>query len=71
MIDIKCDDCGDTIEVRDYCYCEKCFDNKEDEIEKKEKQIEELENEVVSCEKFISKLEEDNSKLANLAGKRV
>ena len=66
-INIKCDECNETLENDDKVFCYKCFKEYAEKIEELEEQVEELEKEVAQVrsevedeeyEKLESKYEE-------------
>lgn len=50
MIKIKCNDCGNTIDVGEDCFCESCFVDLQEQNEMCMKKIEELENKIYDLE---------------------
>lgn len=61
-VDIKCDNCGDSIDAGDYTHCEKCYKVVCDEVENLKNQVDELSTRNNELHEENCKLTEDLEK---------
>lgn len=55
-VDIKCDECAGNM-IDEYCYCDSCWDKKNEEISNLNDEIGDLQTKVDDLEKQVAELE--------------